>query len=352
MSGFSKKILITGGFGYLGSHTIVALQLAGYEVVSADNHSNSRADVAQRISKITGIEPRNYVVDVCDQKALEVVFKLEGSFAGIIHMAAFKAVGESVRNPVKYYRNNLQSLISVLRCCEIFDVHQLVFSSTCTVYGEPRVLPVTETAPIDSPSPYGRTKQIGEQIIQDFVNTHALQAIALRFFNPVGAHPSAEIGEFPKGVPSNLLPFMAQTAAGMHPALNIWGNDYLTHDGTCIRDYIHVCDLAKVHVLALEHLIELKQESSYEVFNIGTGKGISVLEMLEAFERVNNVQIPFQILDRRPGDIVSMYADNQKAVSILGWTAEYTLDDMVRSAWNWQKKLVDTRDDGLETVIT
>lgn len=335
----SKKILITGGLGYLGSHTIVALQQAGYQVVSADNYSNSKPDVAIRISRITGVEPRNYAIDVCELSALEEVFQAEGSFDGIIHMAAFKAVGESVIDPVKYYRNNLQSLLTVLKCCEKFNVNQLVFSSTCTVYGEPKHLPVTETAAITSPSPYGRTKEIGEQIIKDFVSTHALQAIALRFFNPVGAHPSAEIGELPKGVPSNLLPFMAQTAAGIHEKLRIWGDDYNTHDGTCIRDYIHVCDLARVHALALEHLMDLKQKSSYEVFNIGTGRGVSVLEMLEAFERVNQVKVPYQVLDRRLGDIESMFADSSKAADVLGWKAEFTLDDMVQSAWNWQKKL-------------
>ncbi len=227
-------------------------------------------------------------------------------------MAAFKSVAESVENPLKYYHNNLVSLLQVLHCCEKFKVKQLVFSSTCTVYGEPQFLPVTEEHPINPHSPYGKTKAIGEQIIQDFVASHQLQAIALRFFNPVGAHPSAHIGEFPRGVPSNLLPYMAQTAAGIHPFLRIWGNDYPTSDGTCIRDYIHVCDLARVHVLALSHLIELKQKSSYEVFNIGTGRGISVMEMHSAFEELVGKKIPVQISNRRPGDIVSMFADNKR----------------------------------------
>lgn len=339
MKPINKKILITGGMGYLGSHTIVALQEAGYEVVSADNHSNSQPDVADRIALITGIKPRNHVIDICDREALEQVFKAEGSFAGIIHMAAYKSVAESVEDPLKYYHNNLVSLLQVLHCCEKFKVKQLVFSSTCTVYGEPQFLPVTEEHPINPHSPYGKTKAIGEHIIQDFVASHQLQAIALRFFNPVGAHPSAHIGEFPRGVPSNLLPYMAQTAAGIHPYLRIWGNDYPTSDGTCIRDYIHVCDLARVHVLALSHLIELRQISSYEVFNIGTGEGVSVLEMHQAFENLVGRKVPFQVLERRSGDIQSMYASTSKANQVLGWKAEFDLNAMVRTAWGWENQL-------------
>lgn len=339
MKPINKKILITGGMGYLGSHTIVALQEAGYEVVSADNHSNSQPDVADRIALITGIKPRNYVIDICDRDALEQVFKAEGPFAGIIHMAAYKSVAESVEDPLMYYHNNLVSLLQVLHCCEKFKVKQLVFSSTCTVYGEPQFLPVTEEHPINPHSPYGKTKAIGEQIIQDFVASHQLQAIALRFFNPVGAHPSTHIGEFPRGVPSNLLPYMAQTAAGIHPYLRIWGNDYPTTDGTCIRDYIHVCDLARVHVLALSHLIELKQKSSYEVFNIGTGEGVSVLEMHQAFEDLVGRKVPFHVLERRSGDIQSMYASTNKANQVLGWKAEFDLNAMVHTAWGWENQL-------------
>lgn len=335
-----KKILITGGLGYLGSHTIVALQEAGYTVVSADNHSNSHPDVADRIANITQVKPRNYVIDICDQVAIETLFEQEGPFAGVIHMAAFKAVAESVQHPLKYYNNNLLGLIRVLQCCSKFEVKQLVFSSTCTVYGEPQYLPVDEVHPINPLSPYGKTKAIGEQMIQDFVAAHPLQAISLRFFNPVGAHSSAEIGEFPRGIPSNLLPHMAQTAAGKHPYLRVWGNDYPTHDGTCIRDYIHVCDLARVHVLALSHLIDLKQKRSYEVFNIGTGQGVSVLEMHAAFERQIEKGVPYKIMERRIGDIESMFASNEKAKRDLNWRPEFSLQDMVSSAWEWQQKLL------------
>lgn len=325
--------------GYLGSHTIVALQEAGYTVVSADNLSNSQPDVADRIARITGIKPRNYVIDVCDRAALEQLFHEEGPFAGVIHMAAYKSVAESVANPLKYYHNNLLSLLQVLHCCDKFNVHQLVFSSTCTVYGQPVSLPVTEETPLNPLSPYGKTKAIGEQIIRDFVNNHRLQAIALRFFNPVGAHPSAEIGEFPIGVPSNLLPYMARVAAGMHDHLRIWGDDYPTPDGTCIRDFIHVCDLAEVHVKAMEHLMELRQQQSFELFNIGTGQGISVRQMHAAFEQTNQLKIQAQVYARRPGDIMSMYTSTQKAEQVLGWKAAHKLDSMVSTAWSWQQKL-------------
>lgn len=325
--------------GYLGSHTIVALQEAGYSVVSADNLSNSQPDVADRIARITGIKPRNYVIDVCDRAALEQLFHEEGPFAGVIHMAAYKSVAESVENPLKYYHNNLLSLLQVLHCCEKFNVHQLVFSSTCTVYGQPVSLPVTEETPLNPLSPYGKTKAIGEQIIHDFTRNYNLKAIALRFFNPVGAHESALIGEFPRGVPSNLLPFMAQTAAGIHPHLRIWGDDYPTNDGTCIRDFIHVCDLATFHVVALEHLIDLNQPRTMEIVNVGTGVGISVMEMLEAFQIENDVKVPYQIYSRRSGDIMTMYADNQKAKRQFGWSPKFALTDMVKSAWQWQESL-------------
>lgn len=326
--------------GYLGSHTIVALQEAGYTVVSADNLSNSQPDVADRIARITGIKPRNYVIDVCDRAALEQLFHEEGPFAGVIHMAAYKSVAESVENPLKYYHNNLLSLLQVLHCCDKFGVHQLVFSSTCTVYGQPLSLPVTEETPLNPLSPYGKTKAIGEQIIRDFVSNHELHAIALRFFNPVGAHSSGEIGEFPQGIPTNLLPYTAQVAAGLHSHLRIWGDDYPTPDGTCIRDFVHVCDLAEVHVKALQHLIEMKQEHSFEVFNIGTGQGISVRQMHAAFEGVNGLSIPAKVYERRPGDIMSMYADASKAGQVLGWKSSHDLASMVSTAWKWQQQLV------------
>lgn len=308
-------------------------------MVSADNLSNSQPDVADRIATITGIKPRNYVIDVCDRAALEQLFHEEGPFAGVIHMAAYKSVAESVENPLKYYHNNLLSLLQVLHCCDKFGVHQLVFSSTCTVYGQPVSLPVTEETPLNPLSPYGKTKAIGEQIIRDFVSNHQLQAIALRFFNPVGAHPSAEIGEFPRGVPSNLLPYMAQVAAGIHDHLRIWGDDYPTPDGTCIRDFIHVCDLAEVHVKALEHLMELRQQQSFEVFNIGTGQGISVKQMHEAFQRVNNIIVPAVIYSRRSGDIMIMYANSDKAKHSLNWQPAYDVNFMVNTAYLWQRAL-------------
>lgn len=336
----SNKILITGGMGYLGSHTIVALQEAGYGVVSADNHSNSQPDVADRIAKITGIKPRNYVIDVSERQALEQLFLEEGPFAGVIHMAAYKSVAESVEQPLKYYHNNLLSLLQVLHCCDKFGVRQLVFSSTCTVYGQPLTLPVTEETAINPLSPYGKTKAIGEQIIRDFVSNHQLQAIALRFFNPVGAHPSAEIGEFPRGVPSNLLPYTAQVAAGMHDHLRIWGDDYPTPDGTCIRDFIHVCDLADVHVKALQHLMDLRQKQSFEIFNIGTGQGISVRQMHAAFEEVNELKVPAKVYPRRPGDIMVMYADTLKAQQVLDWHSSHDINSMVSTAWTWQRKLL------------
>lgn len=338
----SKKVLITGGLGYLGSHTIVALHQAGYEAVSADNHSNSQPDVADRIANITGVAPRNYAIDVCDRDQLQSLFAKEGPFDGVIHMAAYKSVAESIENPQKYYYNNLVGLLQVLHCCEQFGVQHLVFSSTCTVYGDPLVLPVTENTPLNPLSPYGKTKAIGEDIIKDFVAAHPIQAIALRFFNPVGAHPSAEIGEFPQGVPSNLLPHMAQTAAGMHPYLRIWGADYPTVDGTCIRDFIHVCDLAEAHVTALNHLIHGDFSAGMEILNIGTGEGISVKQMHKAFEQTNGVQVPYELLEHRPGDIVSMYADTQKARQLLAWEPRYTLKDMVHSAWQWQKALANS----------
>lgn len=315
------------------------LQQAGYEVVSVDNHSNSQPDVADRIARITGIKPRNYELDVCDRESLVALFEKEGSFAGVIHMAAHKSVVESVEQPLRYYDNNLRSLLQVLYCCDLFGVKNVVFSSTCTVYGEPDTLPVTEQTALNPLSPYGRTKIIGEQILQDFVKTHQMQALVLRFFNPVGAHPSGLIGEFPNGVPSNLLPFMAQTAAGHHPFLRIWGDDYPTADGSCIRDFIHVCDLAQVHLKALEWLFAQANLQGYEVINVGTGKGISVKEMVQAFEEENKVQLAKKVLNRRAGDIVVMYADASKAKSMLNWEPAYGIRDMVRTAWQWQQQL-------------
>lgn len=338
------KILVTGGMGYLGSHTIVALQQAGYDAISADNHSNSQPDVADRIASITGIKPTNYVIDVCERQSLEQLFLEEGPISGIIHMAAFKSVAESVQMPLKYYANNLVGLLQVLHCAQKFDVNYLVFSSTCTIYGEPETLPVDEAHPINPLSPYGKSKAIGEQLLREFVERSNLKAMSLRFFNPVGAHPSAELGEYPRGVPSNLLPYLAQTAAGIHPYLRIWGNSYPTPDGTCIRDFIHVCDLAEVHLKALEFMMtEGSRFEGYDAVNIGTGIGVSVLEMLETFQSVNQIEVPFQICENRPGDIVSMYASSEKAYNLFGWKPRFTLHDMVSTAWQWQNAILNSK---------
>ena len=335
------KILVTGGTGYIGSHTVVELQNSGYEVVIVDNLSNSRADVVDNIEQITGVRPAFEQVDCLDYAALEEVFRKHEGICAIIHFAASKAVGESVQKPLLYYRNNLVSLINLLELMPNYVVKGIVFSSSCTVYGQPDVLPVTEDAPIKkAESPYGNTKQINEEIIQDTVKSGSpIRAILLRYFNPIGAHPSGLIGELPNGVPMNLIPFLTQTAIGIREKLSVFGDDYHTPDGSCIRDYINVVDLAKAHVHAIARMLEDKQDEKVEVFNIGTGRGLSVLELIHAFESATGVKLNYQITGRRAGDIEQVWANPEKANKVLGWKAETSIEDTLRSAWNWQLKL-------------
>ncbi len=340
-----RKILVTGGMGYIGSHTVVELQNAGCDVVIVDDLSNSNAAVIDGIEKITGIRPMFYKEDCLNKSGLEMIFEAEEGIDGIIHFAAKKAVNESVQKPLYYYRNNIMSLINLLELMAQFGVKNLVFSSSCTVYGQPGHLPVTETAPVKTAtSPYGNTKQICEEIIRDTSAADAnLNAILLRYFNPIGAHPSALIGELPNGVPMNLVPFITQTAAGIRPELKVFGNDYNTPDGSCIRDYINVVDLAKAHVVALDRMISGKNKQKVECFNIGTGRGLSVLELVETFQRVNGVPLPYKIVGRREGDIEQIWADPAYANDELGWKAQETTDDTLRSAWKWQMHLAENQ---------
>lgn len=336
-----KRILVTGGTGYIGSHTVVELQKEGYEVVIVDNLSNSRADVVEQIEAISGIRPAFEEVDCCDYAGMERVFAQYEGIAGIIHFAASKAVGESVEKPLLYYRNNLVSLINLLELMPKYGVKGIIFSSSCTVYGQPDVLPVTEEAPTKkAESPYGNTKQVNEEIIQDFVASGApVSAILLRYFNPIGAHPSALIGELPNGVPQNLIPFLTQTAIGIREKLSVFGNDYDTPDGSCIRDFIYVVDLAKAHVIAMNRILEGKQKSKVETFNVGTGRGLSVLELIHAFEQATGVKLNYQIVGRRAGDIVKVWANPKLANEELGWRSDTPIEEVLRSAWNWQLKL-------------
>lgn len=336
-----KKILVTGGTGYIGSHTVVELQENGYEVVIIDNLSNSNADVVDHIEEVSGIRPTFLEVDCLDFAGVEKVFQENKGIEAIIHFAASKAVGESVENPLLYYRNNLVSLINLLELMPKYGVKGIVFSSSCTVYGQPDQLPVTELAPIKkAESPYGNTKQINEEIIRDTVASGApIQAILLRYFNPIGAHPSALLGELPSGVPQNLVPYLTQTAIGIREKLSVFGNDYNTPDGSCIRDFINVVDLAKAHVVAIARLLEKRQKESVEVFNIGTGRGLSVLELIEAFEKATGIKLNHEIVGRRAGDIEQVWADPTFANEELGWKAESTIEETLLSAWNWQKNL-------------
>lgn len=336
-----KQILVTGGTGYIGSHTAVELQNAGYEVVIVDNLSNSSMEVLDGIEKITGIRPAFEQFDLIEKDKVNHFFTKYPNIEAIIHFAASKAVGESVEKPLLYYRNNLVSLINLLEAMDQFNVSGVVFSSSCTVYGQPESLPVTEQAPIlKANSPYGNTKQICEEIIQDtLVANPKLKAIALRYFNPVGAHPTALIGELPLGVPQNLVPFITQTAAGVRQQLSVFGSDYNTPDGTAIRDYIHVVDLAKAHVVAVSRLVEEKSKKQFEVFNLGTGNGLTVLDVVNSFEKVSGQKLNYKIVDRRPGDVEKVYADTTFANEELGWKAESSLDDILASAWKWEKKI-------------
>ena len=338
-----ETILVTGGAGFIGSHTTVELQNAGYEVVIVDNLSNSRADVIDGIEKITGIRPAFEQIDLRDMEATEGVFKKYPKIAGIIHFAASKAVGESVEKPLLYYRNNIISLVNLLELMPKYDVKGIIFSSSCTVYGQPTPenLPVTEAAPIQKAlSPYGNTKQINEEIIQDYIHSGApIKSVILRYFNPIGAHPTALIGELPLGVPMNLIPFVTQTAIGIRKELKIFGNDYDTNDGTCIRDYIYVVDLAKAHVKAMERVLDKPECEPVEVFNIGTGRGLSTLEVVEGFEKATGVKLPWSYAPRREGDIEKVWGNVDKANQVLGWSADTPTEEVLASAWKWQEAL-------------
>jgi len=334
-----KKILVTGGLGFIGSHTVVELQNEGFEVVIIDDLSNSTASVLEGISSITDKMPIFEKLDMKNKSALVDFFKRHDDISGVIHFAASKAVGESVEKPLHYYENNINTLIYILQSVSGLDESNFIFSSSCTVYGQADEMPITENAPVKAAeSPYGNTKQIGEEIIRDACKVDSnLKAIALRYFNPIGAHPSAKIGELPIGVPQNLVPYITQTAAGLRNCLSIFGDDYPTEDGTCVRDYIHVVDLAKAHVVALRRLIENNNNTNFESFNVGTGVGSSVLEVVKSFERVSGKTLNYKIAPRREGDVVSAYANTDKANKVLGWKAESTLDDAMKSAWNWEK---------------
>lgn len=336
-----SKILVTGGTGFIGSHTVVQLLEANHDVVIIDNLSNSNINVLNGIEKITGKRPDFHHVDMVDMHALKSVFASHPAIEAVIHFAAYKAVGESVANALRYYQNNLTALMNLLECMIDFDITHLLFSSSCTVYGEPDKLPITESAAIKPAiSPYGNTKKISEDIIKDtLTGTAKLHAISLRYFNPVGAHESGLIGELPLGVPNNLMPFITQTAAGIHDQLSVFGGDYDTMDGTCIRDYIHVTDLADAHVVAIERLLNQNNDDEFEVFNLGTGKGHSVLELIQSFEKVNGVSVPYKTVNRRPGDAVAIYASTEKANKVLKWKSKRNLDDMTRDAWRWQQSL-------------
>lgn len=335
------KILVTGGLGFIGSHTVVELQEAGYEVVIIDDLSNSSENVLDGITAITGKAPIFEKIDLKERDTVEAFFKKHNDIKGVIHFAASKAVGESVENPLLYYENNIGTLVYLLKELKKLPEASFIFSSSCTVYGQADTLPITENAPVkQAESPYGNTKQIGEEIIKD--TCHAvptIKAIALRYFNPVGAHESVEIGELPIGVPQNLVPFITQTAIGIREQLSVFGDDYPTSDGTCIRDYIHVVDLAKAHVIALERLLGNKNKSNYEFFNLGTGKGSSVLEVVEAFEKVSGEKLNYKIVERRAGDVIAAYADTNKANDELGWKTKLTLEDAMLSAWKWEQKV-------------
>jgi len=335
------KILVTGGLGFIGSHTVVELQNEGYEVVIIDDLSNSSIKVLDGITSITGKKPIFEKIDLKEKQKVEDFFKVHHDIKGVIHFAASKAVGESVKEPLLYYENNLSTLVYILKELKKLPEASFIFSSSCTVYGQADELPITENAPVKkAESPYGNTKQIGEEIISDTCKvTPNLKAIALRYFNPVGSHESAKIGELPIGVPQNLVPFITQTAIGLREQLSVFGDDYPTPDGTCIRDYIHVVDLAKAHVVALKRLLQNQNKSNFETFNLGTGKGSSVLEVVKSFERVSGEKLNYKIVGRREGDIISAYADTTKANNELGWKAQLTLDDAMRSAWKWEQKV-------------
>ncbi|MBC35808.1 MAG: UDP-glucose 4-epimerase GalE [Bacteroidetes bacterium] len=334
------KILVTGGTGYIGSHTVVELQAKGHEVIIIDNLSNSNINVLDAIEKISGIKPEFENFDLADMAKTEDFFQRNNDIDGIIHFAAFKAVGESVDNPLMYYRNNLYSLVNILQGMKDNSIPNLVFSSSCTVYGQPEELPVNEEAPVQkAESPYGNTKQISEEVIFDTTKASDIKAIALRYFNPIGAHESTEIGELPLGVPNNLMPFITQTAIGIREQLSVFGDDYNTPDGTAIRDYIHVVDLAQAHVIAVERMVNKNMKKDFEYFNLGTGNGYSVLEVIKSFEKVSEQKLNYKIVGRRAGDVEQVWADTNFANDELGWKAKKNIDEMTLSAWKWELKL-------------
>ncbi|QSB26669.1 UDP-glucose 4-epimerase GalE [Flavobacterium sp. CLA17] len=334
------KVLVTGGLGFIGSHTVVELQNEGFEVVIIDDLSNSSEDVLKGIEKITGKLPLFEKIDLREKTAVQDFFKKHNDVTGVIHFAASKAVGESVENPLLYYENNIGTLVYLLQQLQQKPEASFIFSSSCTVYGQAEKMPITEDAPIQAAmSPYGNTKQIGEEIITDTAKVTNISAILLRYFNPVGAHSSTEIGELPLGVPQNLVPFITQTGMGLRKELSVFGNDYPTPDGTAVRDYIHVVDLAKAHVIALQRLFNKKNLAKVETFNLGTGKGSSVLEVINSFEKVSNTKLPYKIMPRREGDITEAYANTDKANDVLGWKAQLTLDEAMASAWKWEQKV-------------
>jgi len=335
------KILVTGGCGYIGSHTIIDLLENGFSVISIDDNSRSTAYAVNGIEQITGKKIKNYKVDLKNFDETRAVFQENEDITGIIHFAAYKAVGESVAEPLRYYENNMFGLINLLKCVQEFDIPYFVFSSSCTVYGNPDSIPVTELSPTKkAESPYGATKQMGEEILRDFTKIDGIRsAILLRYFNPVGAHPSGLIGEVPVGKPQNLVPAITQTAIGKLPKMLVHGNDYPTRDGSCVRDYIHVSDIASAHTLALQYLINNDNQSPCDVFNLGTGNGISVLEAIHTFEEVSGVKLNYEIGPRRPGDVIAIYANNDEAVNRLGWKIKYGIKDMMKTAWDWELKI-------------
>ena len=334
------KLLVTGGCGYIGSHTIVDLIENGFEVISVDNLSRSNPRILEGVERITGQKIKNYKVDLCNFDDTFAIFQENTDINGIIHFAAYKAVGESVEKPLMYFENNLNSVINLLKCVQEFNVPFFVFSSSCTVYGNPDHIPVTETTPPKpAESPYGYTKQMGEQIISEFAKSNTARCILLRYFNPVGAHPSIKIGEMPVGKPQNLVPAITQTAIGKLNKMTVYGDDYDTRDGSCIRDFIHVSDIAHAHTLAFQYLQQQKNSSTCEVFNLGTGNGVTVLEAIHSFEKVSGVKLNYEIGPRRRGDVIAIYANNDLAKTRLGWDPIYSLDDMMRTAWDWEKRL-------------
>ncbi|MDR7208559.1 UDP-glucose 4-epimerase GalE [Flavobacterium piscis] len=334
------KIVVTGGLGFIGSHTVVELQNENFEVIVIDNLSNSSIEVLDGIERITGKKPLFEQIDLRDKTAVQDFFKKYSDVSGVIHFAASKAVGESVQDPLLYYENNINSLVYILQELQQKPDANFIFSSSCTVYGQAEKMPIAEATPIQpAMSPYGNTKQIGEEIITDVTKISNLNAILLRYFNPIGAHPSNEIGELPLGVPQNLVPFITQTGMGLRKELSVYGNDYPTPDGTCVRDYIHVVDLAKAHVIAMQRLVNKKNADKLEIFNLGTGTGSSVLEVINAFEKASGQKLPYKIVDRREGDITEAYANTDKANNVLGWKTQLTLEDAIASAWKWEQKI-------------